>query len=863
MAKFERIQSGIKGFDRMIDNIRLGDNVIIQVSSLDDFRKVATPFVEQAILDKKDVYYIRFALHKPFFFEQDGLQIIHLNPAEGFEKFTSMVHQIITEGGLQAYYVFDCLSDLQVAWSTDLMMGNFFRVTCPYLFELNTVAYFPVLRGHHDFATIARIQETTQVLIDIYADNKFMYLHPIKVWNRYSPDMFLPYRLSKDNKIEEITNSMDLAEYYHVMHEEQLNHEEQNVDSYERFFRQAKKDYVDGKITKWTLNKISRSLMTHDKKLANIIENEFLPEDFFFLKERVIGTGTIGGKACGMLLARKMVENYLPEYKEYMEAQDSFYIATDVYYSYIVDNKLWRLRMIQHQEENYFEKAPSLAEAIMQGQFSEEIRAQFRRMLDYFGQIPIIVRSSSFLEDGLHDAFAGKYESVFCINACDPEERLEKFEQAVKTVYASTLNKSVLEYRMQRGLNKKEEQMAILVQRVSGTKFGEFYMPCVAGVGFSYSIYRWSEETDANAGLLRLVAGLGTKAVDRTPEDYPRLVNLDKPEQAIMVTSEDKHRFSQRRMDVIEYSNNKVSDISVTEMLKVLPNWYVELISEHDYEAERLFRERGENRDILFVSCQEITKKEKLMKIMKNILHLLQEKYENPVDIEYTINFREDGAFTINLLQCRALHIWQEAEKQDIPRINKENEIFRVNQTFMGSCSKLQVDVIVYVSAEEYHKYPYNEKGKITNPISKINQFYKGKNKNILFLTPGRIGTSSPDLGVPVVFADISNFKIICEYAVPEIGFVPELSFGSHMFQDIVETEMFYVALMGTKINGTEELQLALLDRYQSIFLDILPSEKEYENMIRVFDVSEDDNMFLCADQKKRQVAFGNFIGEF
>jgi len=440
---------------------------------------------------------------------------------------------------------------------------------------------------------------------------------------------------------------------------------------------------------------------------------------------------------------------------------------------------------------------------------------------------------------------------------------LEKFEHAVKSVYASTLDKSALEYRMQRGLNHKEEQMAILVQRVSGTKFGEYYMPCAAGVGFSYSMYRWSEDTSANAGLLRLVAGLGTKAVDRTAEDYPRLVNLDKPEQSVMVTSEDKHRFSQRKMDVIEYSKNQVSDISVTEILKVLPKWYADLIYEHDFEAERLFRERGKSRDILFVSCQEITKKEMLMKILKDILHMLQEKYNNPVDIEFTINFREDGEFTLNLLQCRPLHIWQEVDTQEIPLLKKDKEIFRVNKTFMGNCSKLQIDIIVYITAEGYYQCPYKEKGKITNPIAKINQYYKGKNMNVLFLTPGRIGTSSPELGVPVVFADISNFKVICEYAAPEIGFVPELSYGSHMFQDIVETEMFYVALMGSRTNGTEELQLEILDNRESIFGEILPDQKEFENIIRVYDVSNDYSLYLCADHDKGQVVFGSFNNVF
>jgi len=138
---------------------------------------------------------------------------------------------------------------------------------------------------------------------------------------------------------------------------------------------------------------------------------------------------------------------------------------------------------------------------------SEPIRAQFRRMLNYFGQIPIIVRSSSFLEDGFGNAFAGKYESIFCVNACDPEERLLQFEDAVRRVYASTMDRSALEYRRQRGLDKMDEQMAILVQRVSGTKFDKYYMPCAAGVGFSYSVYRWSDKGGGQNGCRLSPAG--------------------------------------------------------------------------------------------------------------------------------------------------------------------------------------------------------------------------------------------------------------------------------------------------------------------------------------------------------------------
>ncbi len=856
MAAFQKIKSGISSMDLVLDHIRLGDNVVIQVTCLADFIRVVEPFVTQAIQDGRNMIYIRFSNHDPLFTPREGLKIYELDACEGFEIFTVALHEIITAEGLEAFYVFDSLSELQVRWSTDLMMGNFFRVTCPYLFELDTVAFFPVMRGHHDFAAIARIQETTQLLLDIYSDETNAYLHPIKVWNRYLPDMFLPYRFNEENELEPLENSVDLAQYYRLRHKEQQEHSEQNMDSYERFFRGVREAYYRKELEDKILQKVCRSMMTHDHKMSAMIQKEFTPEDFFFIKDRMIGTGTIGGKACGMLLARKMVENYLPQYAEYIEPQDSFYIATDVFYSYIVENKLWKLRILQRSEEHYFDKAEELAQAIRNGHFSENLRAQFRRMLEYFGQFPIVVRSSSFLEDGYGSAFAGKYESVFCVNNCSPEERLLQFENAVRRVYASTMDKSALEYRKQRGLANSDEQMAILVQRVSGTKFGNYYMPCAAGVGFSYSVYRWSNALSEDAGLLRLVAGLGTKSVDRTGSDYPRLVNLDKAEITTLSSTEEKHRYSQRNFDVINLSENELTEIPAINLFSELPGWYLDLICENDYDMERVFEERGQHRRIRFLSCQGIVKKNYLMKMMKDILAMLQEHYGNPVDIEYTMNFRRDGKFTVNLLQCRPLYVWQKAANMKLPQISNEQTLFRINRTFMGNSAMLPIDVVVIVDAGQYHRYPYHKKSSLCRVIAEINQYYKGRGNNLMLLSPGRIGTSSPELGLPVAFSDISGFKLICEYADREIGFVPELSYGSHMFQDIVESEMFYVAIMNSLQEDGEIFQRNLLEGETSVLNCILPNS-EASDIIKVYQVSREKNLKVYADFEEKVVVCG------
>lgn len=855
MGAFEKVNSGKSGLDNMLDYIRLGDNVVWQVSSLDDYMLFTETFARQAVKEGRNLIYIRFAGHKPVLKDLSDIKVYELNASAGFESFTVCVHNIITREGRESIYIFDSLSDLQVAWSTDLMMGNFFCVICPYLFEMDTIAYFPVLRAHHSFETLARIRETTQILLDVYSDENVRYIHPIKVWNRYSPEMFLPHRMEEDSTFFVLTNGIDMSAFYSLLHTQSTFQGKQDLDSYERFFQAAMDSYLSGRMDENTTNKIIYSMMTRDKKISALISRCFEPKDYFFIKDRMIGTGTIGGKACGMLIARKILECDFPDYNIWMEPHDSFFIGTDVYYSYIVNNGYWKLHIAQKNEDTYFSAGEELQKSMLQGIFPEAIREQFRRMLEYFGQSPIIIRSSSFLEDGFNNAFAGKYDSVFCANAASPEDNLKTFEDAVRTVYASTMDRSALEYRRNRGLSQRDEQMAILVQRVSGTRFGDYFMPCAAGIGFSYSLYRWSEDLDPHAGMLRLVAGMGTRAVDRTDGDYPRLVNLDRPERTPLSSTDHRHRFSQRNVDVIVFSKNIMESINAYDLLPQLPPWYKKIIAEHDLEAERFFYEHGQTRDVLFISCEGVVQNNRFIATMRNILKTLEKQYGNPVDIEYTVNFNQDGNFVVNLVQCRPLSIWKVAENIPLPDLKIENTLFKVKKSFMGNTANQKIDYVIWIDSKEYYKFPYAQKSQVVLAIDKINSLNKDADKRILLAVPGRIGTSSPELGIPVSFSNISNFNIICEISDGQTGYMPELSYGSHMFQDLVESNIFYVAIFENE--NTLIFNKEFWIGKKNIFLEICPEFVNLSDIIRVYDT---DSLALYADIEAQIALCGTVI---
>ncbi len=801
MAAFERVKSGFPEVDKMLDNIRMGDNVVWRVSSLDQFRTFALAFAKQAVKDKRNILYIRFAEHEPILPEMEGVRVVQMKLSHLFETFTIDIHNLIEKEGRDAFYVFDCLSELEEAWATDLLMGDFFHLTCPFLFQLDTVAFFPVLRGRHSFDAIKKIRDTTQLFLDVFPGNSMLdtdeyFVRPVKVWRRHSQTMFDPHRFVKSTgECSAASEGVEISHFYQQMNRAETDKENQNIDSWERFFQLTKLKYDNGMDVTEECSRICDIMLTRDERMRELIKQNFTAEDYFEVHSRMVGTGMIGGKACGMLLARKIVENHRPDIYRRIEPHDSFYVGSDVFYTYIVDNGFWDLKIQAKTDEGYFALAEQISDEILKGEFSPNIEDEFRRMLDYYGNDPIIVRSSSILEDGFGNAFAGKYESVFCGCQGDLEERLLEFENAVRTVYASTAGISALDYRKRRGLERSDEQMALLVQRVSGSRYEKFFMPCAAGVGYSISPYRMGTEHPED-GMLRLVAGMGTAAVDRRTGSYPRIVSLDDPSKVMITSIAERHQFSQRLVDVISEESGELENWQSDKVISSLPQYQTDLLFSHDYEAERSLRDRGIRRQIYFVTCEGLVKNEALMDDMRGILNLLHTHYRHAVDIEYTINVAPNSDYVVDLLQCRPLQQTKDGESVMFPDPSEyKSVLIETKGVSMGFSRRFSADLIVYIDAIAYYEMPYADKFKVKSALSAINWKLRGQNKQMILITPGRICTSSPELGVPSSFAEISEFDAIFEVSESRAGYIPELSYGSHIFQDLVESEILYTAI--------------------------------------------------------------------
>jgi len=707
------VSTGFPAIDEVIDRLRMGDNVVWQVDEVENYSILARPFAKAALGEGRKLIYIRFAPHPLILKPRENLLTIKVDPAQGFDSFSTQVNTIIEEQGPGAFYVFDNLSALVEDWATDQLLANFFQVTCPYLREMDTVAYFALTKGKHSHVAVARIRDTTQVLIDVYRVQGNLYIHPVKVLGRYSNQMFLPHRFSNQS-MTPIFQSGEASEVLARASKQPLRRKADSSVPWEAVYKKLSRIEQAGVISPERAQELGAlkqefcRMMLGDSPQFNRLADEYLSlNDLFAVRNRMIGSGRIGGKASGMIVARKILLEAHGEMDltRVLEQHDSFFIGSDVFFSFLVNNDLFRLRMrLTRSSQISDEEFKQVEKRFLAGRFPPEIMGQVQDMLDYFGQAPIIVRSSSLLEDGFGNAFAGKYRSEFCANQGRPEQRMEAFLNAVKLVYASAVNPDALAYRRQRGLGESDEQMAILVQRVSGSRYKNFFFPQLAGVAFSHNLYRWTDRIDPAQGVVRLVFGLGTRAVNRVGGDYPRMIAISHPDLR-QETGDRIKAYSQRRVDLLDLSQNTFCTKPFEEIAK-----------SGDYPALHLFVSSIENDFVQdpvgvllggiknpVLTFNNLMGQTDFVRVLKEITSKLERVYGYPVDTEFTASVGPEGNIRINLLQCRPMRL-PGVRFKDAPASwpsRKESVLFRAGRMIPGGVIN-KIRYIVFVDPRAY-----------------------------------------------------------------------------------------------------------------------------------------------------------------
>ena len=557
-------------------------------------------------------------------------------------------------------------------------------------------------------------------------------------------------------------------------------------------------------------------------------------------------TGKLGGKAAGIILAEKILlptlEERDPELEEYIRVPDTWYLNSGVFSEFLERNNLHLLHTFKYKERETIEKeSQSVEEKFGFSSFAPEVVDDFRKILEEIGECPIIIRSSSLLEDSFGLAFSGKYQSVFLTNQGDIETRLSQFIIGIKRVFASTYSPDPILYRRDHGLLDFDERMSMVVQKVVGRHFGDYFFPLASGVMFSRNTYTWNPKIRKEEGLIRLVFGLGTRAVDRVGSDYPRMIPLSHPRLRPEVTAEQINKYSQKQIDLLDMKKGALETVDFRTLTDVIDHpelYYAVSVQTDGHLAAPLFRTQNLKGSDLCLTFENLLTKTPFVKIAKKILTRIEAAYGRPVDIEFAWDDNK-----LYLLQCRSLSTRMELENVSIPDNIPNEEILFITHAGLSNSIVHDLEYIVYVDPRAYDTLQtIEEKMKIASVVNHLNRLLE--DKRYALMGPGRWGSNDINLGVRVTYADINKTKLLVEIAFAKEGYTPEVSYGTHFFQDLVEADIAIVPVFPDDPRAV--LNEPFLLNSENILNHMGPEFKNCEHIVRVIHVpTVCENQFL------------------
>jgi pyruvate,water dikinase len=598
---------------------------------------------------------------------------------------------------------------------------------------------------------------------------------------------------------------------------------------------------------KWFRVALIRRILSDQPHFMNLAQHYIEIDDFNeYLQKNIYSInsyGKLGGKSSGLFLATQILRKLSLDNALLADIKTpkTWYLTSDSVHYFMSFNDLEDLVEQKYRDLNQIrQEYPFIIHVFRNSPLPPEIIKGLSMALDDFGDVPLIVRSSSLLEDQVGASFAGKYKSLFIANKGTKEERLTALMEAVKEVFASMFGPDPIEYRIEHGLIDYHEAMGILIQEVVGNQVGKYYLPAFAGVAFSNNEYRWSSRIKHEDGLVRLVPGLGTRAVDRVSDDYPVLIAPGQPNLRANTTPDEIFRYSPKKVDLINLEERTFETIDIYTLLKETGSELPlckEIISRMDQgkvQPQGSFLESFEM-DNFVVTFDGLLSNSSFLEQLRAIMKVLQEALGNPIDIE----FAHDGK-DFYLLQCRSQSRSTESIPGDIPRtISPEKILFTANR-YISNGMISDISYVVYVDPQSYAELElHKDYIAVGRAIGKLNK--KLPRRCFILMGPGRWGSRGDiQLGVSVTYSDINNSAMLIEIAQKQKEYMPEPSFGTHFFQDLVEASIRYLPLYPNDpdIIFNEEF----FHTRKNLLPELVPEFSQLTDVIKVICIPEEAN---------------------
>jgi hypothetical protein len=294
------------------------------------------------------------------------------------------------------------------------------------------------------------------------------------------------------------------------------------------------------------------------------------------------------------------------------------------------------------------------------------------------------------------------------------------------------------------------------------------------------------------------VYGLGTRAVDRSGDDYPRLVALSDPRLRPEGTDAEKIRYSQRYVDVLNLETGTIESVHFVDLVNEIrdageryePTEALSIVEDGRIGRPALFPDRLRYGGAV-VDLDGLLAGGEFGNLLREVLQRIESAYEVPVDIEFAWH---DGKLYV--LQCRPLAQGSHgSEPVTIPQPESgQTVLFDTHRDIFQSAERTGIRYVVYVDGEAYHELGEpSQKLEVARALGRVNRTLEGE--RFMLIGPGRWGTSNLELGVRVTYGDINHATVLAEEGSTRSGYTPEVSYGTHFFQDLIEADIVPLAL--------------------------------------------------------------------
>ena len=509
-----------------------------------------------------------------------------------------------------------------------------------------------------------------------------------------------------------------------------------------------------------------------------------------------MGDGSLGGKARGLAFLNNLVYKYhlserYPEIK--VSIPRTVVIATDYFDQFILENDL------QYVIDSEISDEEILSEFVA-SRLPEELVDQLRVFIES-ARSPLAVRSSSKLEDSSYQPFAGVYSTYMIPLVENKDQMLRMLGKAIKSVNASVFYSSSRTYIHTTANLLSEEKMAVVVQSICGSQHGGFYYPMLSGVARSVNYYPIGSEK-AEDGIVNLAFGLGKTVVDggntlRVVPKFPKkLLQLSDPKLALRDTQKTMYALD-LRPGAFKISKNEGVNLAhsqVADMLSEFP--YPELVAS-TFSSENNRMVPGVSvKGPRVISFDAILRYGKfpLAQFLKEFLEICRNEHLCEVELEFAadvIPLSIGQEIVLKLLQVRPV-----GDYSDDANFSTANIQETFTKTVVKSSKALgaglfsDISHVVMVPASSFDSSKTKE---MAAEIARLNRKLKEEGASYILIGPGRWGSSDPWLGIPVIWSDISEAKMIIESAIP--GYRIEPSQGTHFFQNITSLGVGYLTV--------------------------------------------------------------------